>query len=111
MNLNHRIIVDPEITLSEYAEEDKQSLVEYLNDREIYENTFHIPFPYKASDAEWWINRKLEQNKEFGKPVSFAIRNSEDKLIGAAGFDGLIPGDGFRKLSRRLIEYPKIHVG
>lgn len=96
MNLNHRIIVDPEITISEFAEEDKQSLVEYLNDREIYENTFHIPYPYKASDADLWVDRKLKQNKEFGQPVSFAIRNSEDRLIGAAGFDGLTPGTSHR---------------
>ena len=92
MILNHRIVVDPEIIISEFAEQDKQSLVEYLNDREIFENTFNIPRPYTTAHADWWIKRKLEQNKEFGQPVSFAIRNSEDKLIGAAGFDGLVLG-------------------
>ena len=96
MILNHKIIVDPEISISEFAEQDRHGLIEYLNDPDIYENTSHIPFPYTAGDADWWIARKLEQNKKFGQPVSFAIRNSEDKLIGAAGFDGLLPGDSHK---------------
>jgi ribosomal-protein-alanine N-acetyltransferase len=93
MNLNHKIIVDPEISISEYVEQDKQSLIEFLNDPDIHDNTVHIPFPYSLADAELWIARKLEQNERFGQPVSFGIRNSEDKLIGAAGFDRLIPGE------------------
>jgi ribosomal-protein-alanine N-acetyltransferase len=96
MILSHKIIVDPEISISEFTEHDKQSLVENLCDPYIYENTSHIPYPYTSSDAEWWISRKLEQNKKFGQPVSFAIRNSEEKLIGAAGFDGLIPGESHK---------------
>jgi ribosomal-protein-alanine N-acetyltransferase len=96
MNLYHKIIVDPEISISEFAEQDRQSLLEYLNDPDIYENTFNIPYPYTAADADWWISRKLEQNKKFDQPVSFAIRNSDDKLIGAAGFDGLVLGEAHR---------------
>lgn len=96
MILNHKIVVDPEISISEFAEHDRQSLIEYLNDPYIYENTYNIPHPYTSADADWWISRKLEQNKKFDQPVSFAIRNSEDKLIGAAGFDGLVPGDSHK---------------
>jgi ribosomal-protein-alanine N-acetyltransferase len=96
MNLNHKIVVDSEISISEFTEHDKQSLVEYLNDPFIFENTANIPNPYTPADADWWIARKLEQYSKFGQPVSFAIRSADDKLIGAAGFDGLVPGSSYK---------------
>ena len=49
------IDVNDQIRLSEFRSSDRDALVEYLNDRDIYERTLRIPFPYTLDSADEWL--------------------------------------------------------
>ena len=63
---------------------DAQAIVEHLQDREIYQNTLRIPWPYTFADAETWLAHLDALN-------TFAIREPGGKLIGATGFHEITP--------------------
>src|SRR5260221_973091 len=82
------------ISLTELRQSDRDSLVEYLADREIYDRTLRIPYPYTLDDADKWIGiveRLTEANG--GEPVVWAIRDETGRLIGGFGLGHLIPGE------------------
>ena len=82
------LVVNNQIYLSELRPLDKPALVEYLNDKEIYDRTLRIPFPYTENDADAWLALVASITQQQGQPVHFAIRNaSDDSLIGGCGFD------------------------
>ena len=78
--------------LSEITLKDVNAFVEYLNDKEIYNNTLSIPYPYTNKDGEWFVNFVEERKKENGKVVNWAIRNKDEKLIGVVGFHDGVKG-------------------
>jgi RimJ/RimL family protein N-acetyltransferase len=82
-----KINVSKHTYLSEIRPEDKASLVEYLNDREIYERTLRIPYPYTEADADTWFALDAETTKQQGQPVHWAIRSDQGRLIGGLGFN------------------------
>jgi RimJ/RimL family protein N-acetyltransferase len=84
------------IYLSSIRLTDKLALLEHFQTKDIYETTLNIPYPYSEADADSWINKRIEQTKRQGKKVSFAIRNTEGKLIGAVGADSLDLGTSHR---------------
>jgi len=79
-----------DITLS-----DKAAYLEHLQEKQIYDQTLAIPFPYTAADADWWIKHNIEATaKQDGRSVNWAIRRSDsDALIGGIGFLGLTIGE------------------
>jgi RimJ/RimL family protein N-acetyltransferase len=77
------------IHLSEFRPSDKAALVEHLKDKEIYDRTLRIPYPYTEADAEAWLELAAKITRQHGRPVNWAIRNADDFLIGGIGFDGL----------------------
>jgi RimJ/RimL family protein N-acetyltransferase len=84
-----RITVNDLIHLSEFCTSDKDALVAHLNDRDIYERTLRIPFPYTDADADNWLALVVQKTRQQGQPVQWAIRTQDDALIGGCGFDGL----------------------
>lgn len=90
-----KIDVNSQIHLSEFRASDKPALVEYLNDRDIYERTLRIPYPYSDNDADTWL-AIAANNTQQGQPVNFAIRTAQDYLIGGCGFDGCQAGKSHR---------------
>ncbi len=46
------LMINDQIRLTEFRLSDKPALIEHLNDREIYERTLRIPFPYTEADAD-----------------------------------------------------------
>jgi RimJ/RimL family protein N-acetyltransferase len=77
-----------DITLS-----DKPAYLEHLKEKQIYDQTLAIPYPYTEADADWWINHNIEAVKAHGRSVNWAIRRSEDDyLIGGIGFVDLKNG-------------------
>ena len=80
------------LTLTEMRGSDRDVLVEYLNDPEIYASTLRIPSPYKPSDAEKYLAILAENSAKLGFPTNFAIRDVNGKLIGGCGFEGLVVG-------------------
>ena len=91
-----KIVVNEQILLSEFRSSDKDSLVKHLNDREIYERTLRIPFPYSDAAADEWLALAAKITKEQGRPIHFAIRTADDALIGGCGFDGFQIGKSHR---------------
>ena len=91
-----RIDVNSQVHLSEFRSSDKPALIEHLNDRDIYERTLRIPFPYTDSSADEWLALVAKITKQQGQPVHFAIRTTDDALIGGCGFDGFQVGKAHR---------------
>ncbi len=80
-----KIIINNQYYLSPIVQSDKQKLLEYCNDIEIYNNTLQIPYPYLEKDAMVFLNWIDEKQKEFNNPIVFAIRNEAEELIGIIG--------------------------
>jgi [ribosomal protein S5]-alanine N-acetyltransferase len=91
-----KIIVNDQVHLSEFRFSDKDALIEHLNDRDIYDRTLRIPFPYTAVDADEWLSLYAKAADQHGQPAHFAIRNAEDHLIGASGFSDFEIGKSHR---------------
>ena len=90
-----KIVVSDQVHLSEFRSSDKDSLLAHLNDRDIYDRTLRIPFPYTDAAADEWIALVAKITKQQGRPVQWAIRNA-DALIGGCGFDGFQVGKSHR---------------
>ena len=86
------LIVNEQIHLSEFRATDEAACVQYLSDKDIYDRTLRIPYPYTAADFDRWLQVVTESTERYGEPVQLAIRNAEGLLIGGCGFDGLIRG-------------------
>jgi RimJ/RimL family protein N-acetyltransferase len=91
-----KIDVNHQVHLSEYQEADKLALIQHLNDRDIYERTLRIPFPYTDASADEWLDLVAKITQQQGRPVHFAIRSDDDALIGGCGFDGFQVGKSHR---------------
>lgn len=71
---------------------DAASYVTHLQDREIYERTLRIPFPYGEHHAREWIQIVDEETRRLGQSVNWAIRNPDGLLIGGIGLHDYEPG-------------------
>jgi RimJ/RimL family protein N-acetyltransferase len=78
--------IDKNTFLSPIRLNDVDQLVKYLNDREIYNNTLMIPFPYTKADGEFFVKLCEKNKKKYGKNTMWAIRDKNKKLIGGCGF-------------------------
>lgn len=87
-----RIVVNEQVHLSEIRLSDKQAIVRHLNDRDVYERTLRIPFPYTAACADDWLALVARIAEQQGRAVHWAIRDAAENLIGACGFDGFQVG-------------------
>jgi RimJ/RimL family protein N-acetyltransferase len=67
---------------------DKEAYVESFKDREIYERTLHIPWPYTPSDAESYLTWVLGQRISHERDYTFVIREASGRLVGGLGFGG-----------------------
>lgn len=86
-NKNPRIIQN-DFYLSEITDADKPAFIEHFKEKEIYNNTLRIPFPYTQEDADSWIEWTTTETKSLGRPINFAIRRRDGYLIGGIGFHG-----------------------
>jgi hypothetical protein len=82
------IVVSDQVHLSEFRASDKNALITHLHDRDIYDRTLRIPFPYTDATADEWLALVAKITAQQGRPVQFAIHSADDALIGACGFDG-----------------------
>ncbi len=80
------IKVDENIFLSQMRSKDIEQLVKYLNDKEIFNNTLKIPFPYTRQDGNHFVNLCEKRKKQYGKLTNWAIRDKNKMLIGGCGF-------------------------
>ena len=90
------LTVNDEIFLTEFQPADKAVLVECLAEREIYERTLRLPYPYTEADADAWFARILPTAERPGRPGIWAVRAAGGRLIGACGLEGLGESDPWR---------------
>jgi ribosomal-protein-alanine N-acetyltransferase len=90
------VVINDQVHLSEFHSSDKPALIQHLNDRDIYDRTLRIPFPYNDAAADEWLALVAKIAQQQGRPVHFAIRNTNDALIGGCGFDGFQVGKSHR---------------
>jgi ribosomal-protein-alanine N-acetyltransferase len=91
-----KIVVSDQVHLSEFRASDKDALIAHLDDREIYDRTLRIPFPYTDAAADEWLALVAKITQQQGRAVHWAIRNADDDLIGGCGFDGFQAGKSHR---------------
>jgi ribosomal-protein-alanine N-acetyltransferase len=80
------LAITDDIRFTEFRRSDVAALVEGLNDREIYERTSRVPFPYTPPDAEKWLDL-LEADQGALWPLAGAIRDRHERLIGSVGLE------------------------
>lgn len=90
--MNFHIRIDEEFYLTQISLDDKDAYLKHLKDREISDNTFNIPYPYRDEDAVTWLKMKEQETEMNGRPVTFAIRDQSGLLLGSVGFDGMTIG-------------------
>jgi RimJ/RimL family protein N-acetyltransferase len=71
--------------LSPPLPEDRQAAFEHLQEREIYERTLLIPWPYTLKDADEFIEFTAQETAKRGYPLNWAIRQSSGAMIGGIG--------------------------
>jgi RimJ/RimL family protein N-acetyltransferase len=91
-----QINVNGHFYLSEIQASDLAAFVEYLAEKEIYDRTLRIPHPYTEADAQAWLAIVEKTTREQGRPVKWAIRDRDDRLIGGVGFDDFVLGKSHR---------------
>ena len=94
--LSMKIIVNEQIHLSEFQPTDQAACLEHLEEKEIYDRTLRIPYPYTEADFQAWLRIVEKATIQQGRPIHWAIRNEEDFLIGGSGFDNLQIGKSHR---------------
>ena len=92
MSSESRIQVTEQVWLSALAASDRERVVHFLNDWEMYEHLLRVPHPYGDRDFEQFLDITVEATKAHGHPVHYAIRHNEHGLIGGFGFEGLSYG-------------------
>ncbi len=90
------IVVSDQVHLSEFRASDRDALATHLNDRDIYDRTLRIPFPYTDAAADEWLALVARITQQQGRPVHWAIRDADGALIGGCGFDGFQVGKSHR---------------
>jgi len=91
-----KLQVDDRIQLSAFRRSDKAALLEHLNEKEIYDCTLRIPYPYTEVHAEEWLARAEILDRREGPKTGWAIRNEAGLLIGGIRFEDVEIGKTHR---------------
>lgn len=81
--------------ISDIEPSDKIAYIEHFKEKQIYDQTLRIPFPYTEADARGWIQYNIDAAKaQGGRSVNWAIRRAQDGfLVGGIGFVGFKVGE------------------
>lgn len=88
--------VTDKIFLSENVPSDKAAYLEHLKDKEIYDGTLRIPYPYRESDFDAWLQWNAEEKKRTGMALHWAIRDEAGHAMGGIGFHDVTPGESHK---------------
>jgi RimJ/RimL family protein N-acetyltransferase len=91
-----KIAVNEQIHLSEFQPSDQAACLEQLQEKEIYDRTLRIPYPYTETDFQEWLRIVERTTQQQGRAVHWAIRNEGSLLIGGCGFDSFQVGQSHR---------------
>jgi RimJ/RimL family protein N-acetyltransferase len=90
------LVVTDQVSVTDFRPSDKSSLIQHLSDKDIYDRTLRIPYPFTESDANEWLALVAKATREQGQSVQWAIRNRDGMLTGVVSFDGLQVGKTHR---------------
>lgn len=76
------IAITPCVNLTAFETFDKENLILYLNDQEIFRNTSLIPYPYTERDADTWLGLVEDSLSKTGTILNWAVRHREGGLVG-----------------------------
>lgn len=91
-----KLSITQNIFVSDITSADKPAYIEHLKEKQIYNQTLAIPYPYSETDANWWVNHVAELTQKQGRSTIWAIRNSDGNLIGTVGFHDFELGKSHR---------------
>lgn len=83
--MNYDLRIDNGINLTKSSYGDKEALIAFLNDEEIYNQTLRIPSPYTEKDALATVEYNLNFEEKNNKRRNWAIRNNTNELMGHIG--------------------------
>ncbi len=86
--MRETIAVNEGIFLRPPVNSDVPCLVGALKEREIYERTIMIPYPYTEEDGRGFIELTSKRLDEFGHAMDWGIYKKNEGLIGMIGFYG-----------------------
>lgn len=92
----HELPLDDDFVLSAVERRDTAAVVEHLQEKEIWQNTLYIPWPYTEEDAEAWIEERIRHRSEQPRETTFALRRANGRLVGVVGADDLNVGASHR---------------
>jgi len=81
------IRIDDDIELRNPDNSDIPAFVSALKDREIYERTIMIPFPYSERDGKAFVELCSQKHARDGRPMDWGIYKRGGGLIGMIGFN------------------------
>lgn len=85
--MNSTIIETERLRLVEPGEQHIDSIVNVLNDPEIYANTLTIPYPYTRDDAVAALERFRKTHVNDEGMVRFIVAKDSGELVGSVGFE------------------------
>jgi RimJ/RimL family protein N-acetyltransferase len=91
-----KITVSEQIHLSELQPSDQAACVDQLKEKEIYDLTLRMPFPYTEAHFQEWLKIVEKATEQQGRTVQWAIRNEDGLLIGGCGFNDFQIGKSHR---------------
>jgi RimJ/RimL family protein N-acetyltransferase len=91
-----KISVNHQIYLSEIQLTDQATCLEHLKEKEIYDRTLRIPYPYTEADFQASMQIVEKTTEQLGQPAHWSIRNENDNLIGRVGFNNFQVGNSHR---------------
>jgi ribosomal-protein-alanine N-acetyltransferase len=77
--------VSNNIMLTGVTSVDAEDINAYMQDKEIYEGTLRIPFPYNIEYARIWIDDNHRFEEEHGFRKNYAIRDNGGRMLGSIG--------------------------
>src|SRR6476469_6480844 len=87
-----KLTLDGSFYISDINPEDKPAYLEHFKEKQIYDQTLNIPYPFTEKHAEWWINHIAEETQKQGRSLNWAIRRADGYLIGGIGLGGFEVG-------------------
>ena len=82
--------------VSEIGPQDAGAYIEHLREREIYERTLTVPYPYTPEHAKDWIQRVAEEKNKMDRSINWAIRRPDGYLVGGIGYHDIEVGKSHR---------------
>lgn len=84
-----QIVINANLYLTEPVESDIPFFIKLINNKNHYNNTLRIPFPYTENDAIQFLGFAQQLKQKFKRPMCWQLRNTLGEMIGGIGLLGI----------------------